>query len=87
MLHHDPPSDILITCLIKEPNSYTKITQLQHFKALLARQTAFLASFREVQGLQEYVNPDNPPKTYAEAFAMPDAKEWAEAHQKEYQRE
>jgi hypothetical protein len=87
MLHLDPPSDILITCLIKEPNSYTKTIRLQHFKTLLERQTAFLASILKVQGLQEYVNSDSPLKTNSEAFAMPDAKEWAEAPQKEFQRE
>jgi hypothetical protein len=69
--------------LVNETDTYTKTTQMKR-EDLLARQTAFLASVRAVQGISDEINTDKPPTSYKDAMSRPDAQEWAEVHQKEY---
>ena len=37
-----------------------------------------------MKGLQDYIDPNKPPKSYKEAMSRPDAAEWAEAYDKKY---
>ena len=70
---------------MSEKDTYTKTTQVQRVRDLLASQTAFVASTRAVQGIPDYIDTDKPPTSYADAMSRPDAQKWADAHQKEYQ--
>ena len=70
--------------LLSEKDTYTKTTQAQRFRDLLASHTVLIASIRSVQGISDHIDTSKPPTSYEDAMSRPDAQEWAEAHQKEY---
>jgi hypothetical protein len=73
----DPARDVLIMRLTGEKDTFTKTTQSQRFRDLLACQTAFVASIRSVKGISDHIDSDNPPKNNADVMSRPDAQEWA----------
>jgi hypothetical protein len=44
-----------------------------------------LASIQSVQGIPNYIYPEKPQTGFKDAMSRPEAQEWADAHQKEYQ--
>ena len=84
VVHHDSASDVVILRLVNETDTYTKTTQYQRFEDLLARQVAFIASIRSIQGISDDIDTNKPPTSYKDAMSRSDAQEWAEAHYKEY---
>ncbi len=75
----------MILRLIKEKDTYTKVTHLQYFEDLLSVQVAFVANLSTVHGLPDNIDPDRPPKNFKDAMSRPDSQEWAQAYQKEFQ--
>ncbi len=76
IVHYDPPIDVLIMHLTSETDKYTKTTQMQRSRDLLACASAFMASIRSVQGITNYIDPDKPHTSFKDAMSRPDAQEW-----------